>query len=107
MAPTDTLKTTQAGAAESVDPNADLRARIFSLVYPETPLTREILDGLLQEALATGDPDVAAELIMTTLGRDALKAAREMADRAAAHFPENKRLSDIVALIAPPRVRLV
>ena len=95
----------EGAAIREGDPHAELRARIFRLVYPTTPLTEETVEGLLQETFAADDPNLSAELVMTVLGRDALTWAREFAAKAAAHFPESERLQKIVRLIAPPRVK--
>jgi hypothetical protein len=81
-----------------------LRAKITALVWPSTPMTEEILDGLLKDALATNDADLCADLIMTVHGRGALKHARKMAEACSAHLPHSEELQKILRLTQPTRV---
>lgn len=95
-------KTTGASTAQEGEP--DLRARIFNLVYPETPLLPETLDALLAESLATGDPDVCADLILTVHGRGALREARRLAQACASRFPDNARIVKIAGWMELPKI---
>lgn len=97
-------KTAAAGAKDGPGHEAELRARIAELVSPGVPLAPGVLNGLLEEALASGDPELCRDLVMTVHGRGALRPAREMALRCVERFPDSERMKHVAALMAPPRV---
>jgi hypothetical protein len=81
-----------------------LRARIAALVYPDQPLTPEVVDELRRQVLATGDPDLCAELVLAVHGREAVRRARELVNEFAERFPESERLRKLADIIRPPRI---